>query len=82
MDWSTTRLVLQIVAGFAGAYLAATDLHEFSVLEAGQRDSRISGFPEAAERASSLAFDLTFAASLCESTIRRHEPSQHRRDQF
>ena len=28
MDWTTTNLIVQIVAGFAGAHLAAAALHE------------------------------------------------------
>ena len=46
------------------------------------KESGVSGFPEAAERALSLAFDLIFAPSFCKRAVGRHEPCQHRRDQF
>jgi hypothetical protein len=54
----------------------------FSVFEEAQRESGVSGFTEAAERALSLAFDLVFAPSFCKRAVRRHEPCQDRRDQF
>jgi hypothetical protein len=54
----------------------------FWILATGQRKSRIGGFPEAAERALSLALYLIFAASFCKRTVRHHEPCQDRRNQF
>jgi hypothetical protein len=54
----------------------------FDARESRQPQSSAGKFIEAVRRALSLSFGLILSSAFCKGTVRRHEPSQHWRDQF